>query len=255
MGELDRYLRQMTFPGLGTAGQERLRLAAAVQVGCGGLGSTLAQCLVRAGVGRYTIIDKDQPDLTNLHRQFLFDEADVARGRNKALTAARKLRRADSGVKIKGIAAALAAGNADRLLRGHDLVLDGLDDLPARYLINDWCVKNNVPWIYGGVVGACGMTMVIRPGRGPCLRCLWPEPGAPGQLPTCASAGIINTTPVVIAALQATEAIKLLSGSREPVAGFRIVDLWEGSWQNVPVRKNPDCPACGRGRFEFLAGS
>lgn len=253
MKKPDRYLRQVSFPGLGRAGQERLRRASAVQVGCGGLGSTLAACMVRAGIGRYTLIDKDSPDLTNLHRQFMYDEADAASGRNKARISARKLRRADSTVQIKAVAAELTAKNVDRLLSGHDLVLDGLDDMAARYIVNDWCVKNGVPWIYGGVAGSCGMTLTILPGRGPCLRCLWPEPADRAALPNCITAGIINTVPALVATLQATEALKILSGGGEPVTEFRVIDPWAGTSQSLAVRRNPDCPCCGHGRFEFLA--
>jgi adenylyltransferase/sulfurtransferase len=208
--------------------------------------------MVRAGVGRYTIIDKDAPELANLHRQFLFDERDVARGLNKALAARRKLKRAVASARVISYPQTLAPHNADRFLTGHDLVLDALDNMPTRYLVNDWCVKNQVPWIYGGVAGATGMTLVIIPQKGPCLRCLCPEIPDPQCTPTPQTHGIINTMPALIAALQATEAYKLLMQSPQLVRAYRIVDLWSGQWQALHVERNPRCPCCGQGKFEFL---
>jgi molybdopterin-synthase adenylyltransferase len=249
-----RYQRQMIFSGWGEQGQERLSQAAVVQVGCGALGSTLAQCLVRAGVGRYTIIDKDVSEVSNLHRQFLFDERDAAGHRNKALIAAQKLRRADANVTIKAHAVALDATNADRLLRGHDLVLDALDNIETRYLINDWCVQNHVPWIYGGVAGSCGMTLAVIPGQGPCLRCLFPDPRACDGAPSPATHGVISTIPATVAALQATEAFKILIGSDAVIRDFRVIDLWSGNFQAFAIRRNPDCVCCGQHQFQFLGG-
>jgi len=247
-----RFSRQIQFPGIGEPGQERLARAAAAVVGCGGLGSTLVQCLGRAGIRRLTIIDQDEPDFTNLHRQFLFDEKDVAGKTNKARLAGRRIARADSGLEVKAIAQKLAAKNADALLSGHDLVLDGLDNMPGRFLVNDWCVKNRVPWIYGGVAGATGMVLVVRPGHGPCLRCLFPDPEAAAQGADVKSAGIINTLPAHVATLQATEAVKLLVRSPALVTDLRIVDLWRGADQKIKLRRDPDCPCCGKHRFEFL---
>lgn len=242
-----RYQRQIIFPELGLEGQEALGRSRVAQVGCGGLGSTLAQCMVRAGVGKYTIIDKDVSEINNLHRQFLFDEEDAKQKSPKALAAARKLKQADSNVDVVGYAEELTAANVDRLLSGHDLVLDGADNLPTRYLINDWCVENRVPWIYGGVVGTCGMILVIRPGQGPCLRCLFPDPECAGFLPTTAAAGILNTAPVFIAALQSTEAIKLLIQSPALITDFRVFDLWTGNYQRLPILPHPAC-RCQRGK-------
>lgn len=247
-----RFNRQIQFPGIGRPGQERLAAAAAVVVGCGGLGSTLVQCLGRAGIERLTIIDHDAPDLTNLHRQLLFDEKDVERKTNKARLAARRIARADSGLQVKAVARKLIAKNADALLSGHDLVLDGLDNMPGRFLINDWCVKNRVPWIYGGVAGATGMILVVRPGRGPCLRCLFPDPRAAAQGADVKSAGIINTLPAHVATLQATEAVKLLIKSPDLVTDLRIIDLWSGEARKIRLRQDPDCPCCGKKQFEFL---
>lgn len=238
---------------MGEKGQEKLRGAKVAQVGCGGLGSTLAQCMVRAGVGKLTIIDQDAVELSNLHRQFLFDEDDVEKGALKAPVAAEKLRKADSGVEIHGIGAVFSSSNADELLSGHDLVLDGTDNMETRHVINDWCVKHHVPWIYGGVVASAGMTMVILPGKGPCLRCLYPESETKGKsAPSIENEGIINTLPAFVALLQATEAMKLLVGSPNLILELRIIDLWLGDYQQVSVEQNPQCPCCVRGEFDFL---
>ncbi len=243
-----RYDRQVLFSGLGEKGQAMLARASVVQVGCGALGSTNASCLVRAGVGTYTIIDRDTVEVSNLARQFLFDEDDVARHEKKALAAANKLGRANSAVKVTGIAEELNAGNVARLLAGHDLVMDATDNMEARLVINDWCVQNNVPWIYGGIAGSCGMTMAILPGKGPCLCCLFPDPDACAGALTTAIAGVINTAPALIAALQSTEAMKILTGSTEVITDFRLIDLWSGELQRIPVKRDPGCRCCGEGR-------
>ncbi len=245
-----RYHRQIIFPGLGEQGQAKLGRAKVVLVGCGGLGSTLAQCMVRAGVGKLTIIDNDTADITNLHRQFLFDEDDVKKKAEKAVIAEIKLRKADSGADISGIPEKFSASNAQNLLAGHDLVLDGTDNMQTRYIINDWCVKNGIPWIYGGILGATGMTMVILPGKGPCLRCLYSE--AEQTISPAEPPPVINTIPIFIASLQATEAIKLLTGSPDLIQDLRITDLWSGEYQQFPIKKDPKCICCGKQQFTFL---
>jgi len=239
-----RFDRQILFSGIGEEGQEKLLASKVVQVGCGGLGSTLAQCMGRAGIGKLTIVDKDHAEVTNLHRQFLFDMEDAESGVNKALAAKKILEKVDPDLEVAAIPEMLTEENADELLGGHDLVLDGLDNMDTRYLINDWCLKNGVPWIYGGVVAGCGMVLTILPGEGPCLKCLFPDPEACDYAPTIPTAGIINTLPAHIATIQATEAQKLLIGSPDLVLDLRIVDLWAGSVQRMPLKKSPSCPAC-----------
>jgi len=208
--------------------------------------------MVRAGVGKLTIIDPDIVDITNLHRQYLFDEQDVRKKAKKAIAAEKKLREVNSNIKIEGIAAAFSASNAQKLLSGHDLVLDGTDNMQTRYIINDWCVKNNIPWIYGGVIEAMGMTMVILPGKGPCLRCLFSETGLVGEAESTGVAGIINTVPTLIAALQVTEAMKLILNSPDLVRDLRIIDLWSGDYQKISIKRNPQCPCCVKRQFTFL---
>lgn len=249
----DRYQRQTAFSGIGKEGQASLSRAAVVQVGCGGLGSVLAETMIRAGVGKLTVIDRDIADITNLHRQFLFDEEDVKKRTAKAFAAAEKLKKIASGAEIRGIVAEFSAVNAEELLSGHDLVLDGTDNMQARYVINDWCVKHDVPWIYGGVIAATGMTMTILPGKGPCLRCLYPETELTvSNTPSTETEGIIATAPAFIALLQATEAIKLLIGSSCLIRGLRIADLWSGDFHQMPISKDPECLCCVRRQFTFL---
>lgn len=252
MDKVERFQRQILFSEWGRSGQERIAKSSAVQAGCGALGSTIASCMVRAGIGRYTIIDKDKAEITNLHRQFLFNEADAIEGRHKAAAAAERLARADSHAKIEARPVELTAANAGRLLKGHDIVLDALDNMETRYLLNDWCVKNGVPWVYGAVAGASGMLMPVIPGDGPCLRCLFPDVSAVKGAANTATEGIVNTAPAVVAALQATEAFKILLGGKDVVRDFRVFDFWSGESQRMSVKKNPECPCCGRGEYEFL---
>ena len=173
-----RYGRQILLPFIGPEGQARLSRSRVVVAGCGGLGSVSSQLMVRMGVGRVTVIDNDPPDITNLHRQISYDEIDVAAGHPKARTACEKLRRINSQVEVVGVAERLEATNADRILSAHDVILDGTDNLGTRQLLNEWSIANGVPWVYGAVMSARGMVLVIRPGKGPCLACLYSEAAA-----------------------------------------------------------------------------
>jgi len=253
MTGLDRYIRQTVFAEFGIEGQRGLGRSRVLLVGCGALGSAIAVSLVRSGIRELTIVDQDFPEMTNLHRQFLYEENDVRQKIPKAVAAAQKLARANSTVKIIPQVTELTANNIEKLARGKDLILDGTDNLETRYLINDYCVKHVRPWIYGGVIGASGMMMVIFPGQSACLRCLFPEPPAPGSLPTCASAGVLNPAPMLIGALEAIAAIKYLSGRGQPRPGLLQFDLWGEHMAMIRVQRQPRCPACGQHKFEFLA--
>ena len=246
----DRYSRQVRLARVGEDGQRRLAASRVLLIGCGALGSVLASTLVRAGVGRLTLVDRDLLELHNLQRQVLFDEQDVAEALPKAEAAARRLRRINSSVEVVALVQDVTAHNVESLVAGADLVLDGTDNLETRYLINDACVKAGKAWIYGGVIGTSGMTMNMVPG-GPCLRCVFPTPPPPGSLPTCETAGVLGAAPAVIASLQATEAIKLICGG-EPARGLLSVDIWTRRFQQVEVLRDEDCPACGRGQYDFL---
>jgi len=240
-----RYAQQILLKDFGAGGQRKLSGASVLIVGCGALGSVQSQLLVRAGVGRVRIVDRDIPELGNLHRQILFDEDDVRARSPKADVAGFKLSRANSEVAVETRVMEVTAGNIDGLISDVDLVLDATDNFETRYLINDACIRSQKPWIYGGVIATSGMSMTITPGRGPCLRCLFPEPPGPGAVPGIDTEGVLSTAPVTVAALQVTEAIKLLCGA-QPREGLLTLDVWTGSFQNVPVYRDENCPACGR---------
>jgi molybdopterin/thiamine biosynthesis adenylyltransferase len=240
-----RYAKQILLKDLGAEGQQKLAGASVLIVGCGALGSVQSQLLVRAGVGRVRIVDRDVPEIGNLHRQILFDEDDVQARSPKADVAARRLARVNSSVILDARVMEVTAGNIDALVSDMDLVLDATDNFETRYLINDACVRSRKPWIYGGVIATSGMSMTIVPGRGPCLRCLFPEPPEPGTVPTIRTEGVLATAPVTVAALEVTEAIKLLCGA-QPREGLLMLDVWTGSFQSVPVLRDENCPACGQ---------
>ncbi len=248
-----RYARQLVFPGIGKEGQEKLLKARVVLVGCGADGSAIADRLVRAGVGHLTLIDRDFIELNNLQRQVLYDEDDLRANLPKAVAAERKLRRINSQVEVAGTVADLNAENAEDLLAGADLVMDGADNFEVRYIINDVCVKHGIPWVYCGVVASYGMTMTIVPHQTSCLRCLFPDAPPPGVTPTCDTAGIANPIVTVVAGIAAAEGLKLLVGSGEHNRGVIHVDLWENTFdafEGGPPRV--DCPTCGQGNYEFL---
>ena len=253
MSEIDpRYERQVLVPELGEDGQRRLLDSKVAVLGCGALGSNQSTLLVRAGVGHVRIADRDRLEPNNLHRQVLFDEDDFRAQRSKARAAAAKLRRINSGVVVEDHFVEVDAGNIEALVEGMDLVLDGADNFELRYLVNDACLAAGIPWIYGGVIGTVGMTLPILPGRGPCLRCLFPDPARAGALPTTATDGVLNTAPAFIATLQVTQAYQvLLDPDLEPTSLLHV-DLWTRSFRHLEVKRDPDCPACGHGKLEFL---
>ncbi|MFI5184235.1 MAG: ThiF family adenylyltransferase [Vicinamibacteria bacterium] len=251
---MSRYSRQELFAGIGVEGQGRIRGSRVVVVGCGALGSVLAETMVRAGVGALTAVDRDFVEESNLQRQALFDEEDVARGLPKAVAAEAKLRRINSDVMVRGVVADLSVENVDEILKGADLVLDGTDNFETRFLVNDVCVRGGIPWIYGACVGSYGLALSIRPGISPCLRCVLEEMPPPGSGPTCDTAGVVAPIVHVIAGIQSGEALKILAG-RAPdlLPGIVTVDLWQGAFEVMDLRRRaPSCPACTEGRFESL---
>lgn len=248
----DRYARQIRLPEIGEVGQQKLSQSSVLVVGCGALGSTLANTLVRAGIGSLRIVDRDVLELNNLQRQVLFDEDDVAAGLPKAAAAVSKLRKINSSVEIEGLVQDLTPRNVETLMADVSLVLDATDNFESRYVINDAAVKHGKPWIYGGVIGMTGMTMNVFPGEGPCLRCVFPTSPPAGSFPTCETAGVLNTVPAVIASIQATEALKILCGG-EPSLHMVYVDMWKQSFRRMAVSRDETCPACGLRRFEYLS--
>lgn len=249
----DRYARQVLLPQIGEAGQEQLRAASIALVGCGALGTVIAEGLTRAGIGSLRLIDRDVLELHNLQRQVLFDENDVAEGLPKAIAAARHLARINSEVRVEPVVADLSPHNAERLLSGVDLVLDGTDNFETRYLINDVCVKHDLPWIYGAVVGTYGMTTTFMPDRTPCFRCLLTRMPPPGSTPTCDTVGVLGAAVNVIASLEIVQALKWLTGQTPPAPPLIFVDVWENHWELIPLQRSERrCPTCDEHRFEFL---
>src|SRR5947199_9480586 len=214
---LERYSRQMRFPGIGEEGQRRLLDSHVTLCGCGALGTVLANALVRAGVGHLRLIDRDFIETNNLQRQVLFDEHDVAENLPKADAAARKLGAVNSAVHVEPVVADIDRTNILGLVADADLVLDGTDNFEIRYLINDAAVKLGKPWIYGGCIGSHGQTMTILPGQTPCLRCVFEAAPAPGEAGTCETAGVLSPIVNIVASFQAAEAIKLLTGHKEAI--------------------------------------
>ena len=255
--DAERYSRQTRFAPLGTTGQERLAAARVAVVGCGALGGVVAMALARAGVGFLRLIDRDVPERSNLPRQVLFDEADVAAGLPKAVAAAGCLARINSGILIEPVVADLTAANALELLSGVDVIVDGTDNFEARFLVNEVACRRRIPWVHGGAIGAEGRVLTIVPGTTACLRCLIPEPPAPGALPTCETAGIIGPAALVVGAVEAAEAIKLIVAADRAGGGRMLVcDLWDGVWRIVDLAAlaATGCPTCRAGDTPWLDG-
>lgn len=256
--EREKYSRQILFAGLGEAGQESLLGSSAVLAGCGALGTVVANLLVRSGVGRLRIIDRDFVEPSNLQRQTLFEESDARDFLPKAVAAQRRLRAVNSGVAVEGVVADLTPDNARELLSGFPLILDGTDNFETRLLINDAAVALGTPWIYTAAVGSYGVTMVIRPGETACLACLLEgqeKTSAFGAEATCDTAGVLNAAVGVIASLEAAEAVKILAGKKHELHGRLIsCDVWSGKFQSIGVARNPQCRACARRELIYLDG-
>ena len=252
----DRYYHQILFKGIGEAGQRRISSGSVCIVGCGALGSMAAMGLVRAGVGKIRIIDRDFVEMPNLHRQILFDEEDVQKIMPKAVAAEARLRKINSTIHIEGVVSELSHFNVEKLCDGFALIIDGTDNFETRFLINEFSIKNSIPWIYGAALGSYGLTFNIIPGDGPCLQCVFEALPPSGTLATCDTAGIINSVPTIIASIQCAEALKILSGRREKLNSFiSIIDVWEGVLSRVALRKEKsDCSVCDRREFKLLQG-
>ena len=255
----DRYSRQVRFPHIGEAGQEELAAARVTLIGCGALGSVISETLVRAGVGFLRIVDRDFLEISNLQRQSLFNEDDVASGLPKAIAAAARLRQINSGVEIEPVVADVTSENIRALVDGSGLILDGTDNFEIRFLINDVSIATETPWIYGGCLGADGQMMVVLPGETACLRCLMIEgPPPPGTTQTCDSFGILAPIINVVASFQALEAIKLLSGNRSNVnRKLNVFEMWSNTIRQMDIsnlRLNVDCPACKGKQLNWLDG-
>lgn len=267
---LDRYHRQMLLPGFGEAGQRRLQDSKALLLGCGALGSVIADMLARAGVGHLVIADRDILELTNLQRQVLFDEQDVAEGLPKSEAAKRQIARRNSQVRVTAIVDDINHTNIERYAEDADVLVDGLDNLETRYLANDHAVKAGLPYVYGAAVGTAGMAFTVLPrGSGgswesepggslatPCFRCLFEEALPPGASATCDTVGVMGPAVGVVANIQVAETLKILTGNFDRVSrAIFHVDLWANELLELPVSETGSpCPCCDERRFDYLEG-
>ena len=242
--EIQRYSRHLIMPEVGVEGQQKLKAARVLCIGAGGLGSPLALYLAAAGVGTIGIVDFDVVDVTNLQRQILHSTADV--GRKKLDSAREKLRGINPLVDVKTYETRLTSQNALEIFRDFDIVVDGTDNFPTRYLVNDACVLTGKPNVYGSIFRFEGQASVFATKEGPCYRCLYPEPPPPGLVPSCAEGGVLGILPGLVGVIQATEAIKLILGAGNPLIGrLLLVDALAMRFRELRLRKNPECPVCG----------
>lgn len=260
---VDRYSRQILLPGFGEQGQRRLGQSTALLLGCGALGSVAADMLARAGVGHLVIVDRDILELSNLQRQVLFDEQDVADGLPKAVAAKRQIAKRNAGVDVTAIVDDINQTNIEQFARGADVLVDGLDNLETRYLANDLAVKRGVPYVYGAAVGTAGMAFTVLP-RGsdpaweptPCFRCLFEEAPPPGTGATCDTVGVMGPAVGIVANYEVAETLKILTGHFDRVSRTMLhVDLWANELLALPVTEPAGrCPCCAERRFDYLDG-
>jgi len=249
---MDRYSRQVRVAGIGAAGQERIRAARLLVVGCGALGTHAADAFARAGIGELWLVDRDIVEWSNLQRQVLFDEDDARNGVPKAVAAASHLVRVNGECRVVPHVADCTADFLRDLPARPDLVVDATDNFPTRYLLNDWCAAERIPWIYAGAVATEAAAMVVLPG-GPCLRCLWPEPPQQADVGNCETVGILSPAIAAVSAFQVAEALKWVVGA-SPTRGVFTCDVWRGQWSVVQLATSaaPDCVVCRRERFPAL---
>ncbi len=245
----ERYIRQETFYGIGKEGQTKLGKSRVAVVGLGALGSASANALARAGVGYLRLIDRDTADLTNLQRQMLYTEQDAAKKRMKAEAIVRHLREINSEIVLEGAAADVNRWTVDALISDVDLVIDATDNRETRLLLNEACLYHGLPWIYGAVLGATGMTMNFFPEKdAPCFCCLTHSPLAGNTKRNAVTHGVLNTVTEIVSGLQCTEALKILTGAAQQVRRELLqFDLWQNRFHTVRIEKDPDCPVCCHG--------
>lgn len=256
--EFDRYRKQLAFAGWGTSSQQLFSQASVLIVGCGALGTAQANLLARAGIGRLVLADRDFVDLSNLQRQTLFDEQDVADALPKAIAATRRLERINSQVRVEPIVADVTYENVLELVRSVDLVLDGTDNFETRFLLNEACWQERKPWVYGGCLGADGQSMTIVPGQTACFACLMPE-GTPaaGAMPTCDTGGVLGTIIQMVASVQVSEAMKILGGHADQVSRqLTVIDSWNLRFRTLSLDSlaSRGCAVCREGHRDWLSG-
>ncbi len=241
----DRYARQSILKAFGPKGQERLGGSTAVVIGCGGLGCNSSSLLARAGVGHMRLVDADSVEEVNLHRQVLFTEDDARAGTPKALAAARKLTDANSFIKVEGICARVTRENIRSLITGTTMVIDGTDNAESRYVINDACAEERIPWVYGGSIETRAVCMAVKSRGGPCLRCAFPNPPAPGAMKTCREIGVLNAAVSAAASMQAAQAVRYMATGEAEWGRMMSLDVWTGEYRDAQVEVSPVCPVCG----------
>lgn len=255
---LDRYSRQVLFKGIGKGGQKKLSQSRVLILGCGGLGSVSSELLARAGVGFLKIVDRDFLELNNLQRQILFDEIDFKEGLPKAIAAKKKLKKINSKIIIEALVNDVNRFNIESILNDIDLVIDATDNFETRFLLNEACVKNNIPWIYGACVESYGLTMNIIPGKTPCFRCIFEKIPTPGYSPTCETVGVISPIVSIISSIQCVEALKIITDNYNQLnKNLTTIDIWENDFQTVDIsmtNKEKNCPVCNYKQYTFLSG-
>lgn len=242
--QIEKYSRQILLPNVGGRGQEKLLAAKALIIGAGGLGSPVLAYLAGAGVGTIGIADSDAVELNNIHRQIIYTSEDI--GKRKVMVAQQRLQKVNPDIKVIPHDLRLTSGNIMGVIKDYDVIVDGSDNFPTRYLVNDACVLAKKTLVHGAFFRFEGQAMVIKPGEGPCYRCLFSEPPPPGSVPSCQEAGVLGALAGVIGLIQATETLKLILGIGEPLVGKLIIfNALEMGFRKVKVPRDPNCPICG----------
>ncbi len=249
----DRYARQTLFTDVGKEGQKRLGGGCVVLIGCGAVGTVVANALVRAGVGKVKIVDRDFIESHNLQSHIVLDEADIKNQLPKAVAVERHLRKVNPEVRIEGMVANINYTNIENFISGADLILDGVDNIETRFLINDVSLKHKIPWIYGEAVASRGMTFDVIPGETPCFRCVFASLFSSGTVYTAGTVGVISPAPLIVGSLQSVEALKVLVGAEGINRDHMVVDVWKGTFHRLRISRRSGCPAC-HGKYEFLEG-
>lgn len=246
---MNRYSRQVVLEKIGEEGQDKISNAEVLVIGAGALGSTISEGLTRAGVGKITVVDRDFVELSNLQRQTLYEEDDI--GKAKAEVAVEHLQKINSDITLEYEVIDVSSNNIERLVKGKDIVLDGTDNLKTRFIINDACVKHNIPWIYSAVLQTYGMNLNILPNDGPCLRCMIDSLPTPDSMETCATAGVLFSIPRIIGDIASTEAVKYIvtDDFRRTLLTF---DVWDNEHQYIQISQREDCDCCVKKNFSYL---
>ncbi|WP_192930125.1 ThiF family adenylyltransferase [Alkaliphilus pronyensis] len=249
----ERYIKQINFNGIGKAGQEKLNMGRVLIIGCGALGTVVANSLARTGVGFIRIVDRDYVEVSNLHRQILFDELDAEKSVPKVEAAKAKLKKVNSLIEVEAIIKDVNSITIEKMVENIHIIIDCTDNFKTRFLINDISFKSKIPWIYGGAIGSTGVVKSFIPGKTGCFRCMLEAPPPAGTFPTCDTAGVINTTTGMVGMLQANEAIKYLAGKENEMDNKMVYfDLWENTFERIELREKKACKCCKSNMYQYL---